>query len=69
MNNWQRIFSNSEPHKAELVKSILESSGLRPVLVNKKDSSYNNFGFFEIYVSPADVLLALRIIDENIDLK
>ncbi len=69
MNNWQRVFSNEESHRAQLVQSILEESGLNPVLISKKDSSYNNFGSFEIYVSPDHVLTAIKIINDNIDIR
>ena len=69
MTNWQRVFSDDQGHKAQLVRSILEESGLKPVLLSKKDSSYNNFGSFEIYVSPDHVLKAIRIINDNLDIK
>lgn len=69
MNNWQKVFSDDQSHKAQLVRSILEESGLNPVLMSKKDSSYNNFGSFEIYVSPDHVIQALKIINDNIDIK
>ena len=69
MNDWQKVFSNDQSHKAQVVKSILEQSGLNPVLMSKKDSSYNNFGLYEIYVSPDYVIQALKIIDDNIDIK
>ena len=69
MNNWQRVFSHELGYKAQLVRSVLEESGLNPVLLSKKDSSYNNFGLFEIYVSPDHVLKAIRIINDNLDIK
>ena len=69
MTNWQRVFSDDQGRKAQLVRSILEESGLKPVLLSKKDSSYNNFGSFEIYVSPDHVLKAIRIINDNLDIK
>jgi len=69
MNNWQKVFSDDLPHKAQVVHSILEEYGLNPVLMSKKDSSYNNFGSIEIYVSPDHVIQALKIINDNIDIK
>jgi len=69
MKDWQKVFWHDQPHKAELVKATLESSGLKPVLVNKQDSSYNNFGSYEIYVSPDQVLRAIKIINNDINFK
>ena len=69
MANWQRVFSNDQRHRAQLVQSILEEFGLNPVLLSKKDSSYNNFGSFEIYVCPDQLLQAIKVINDNIDIK
>ena len=69
MNNWQKVFSHEHLHKAELVKLILENHELNPVVINRRDSSYNNFGFHEVYVSPDFVLQAIKIINDDIDFK
>jgi len=69
MNSWQKVFSHEDYHKAELVKGILEDNALKPVLINKKDSSLNNFGQHEIYVSPDNVLKAIKIIKDDIEFK
>jgi len=69
MTNWQCVFSDEQGHKAQVVRSILEESGLNPVLLSKKDSSYNNFGSFEIYISPDQLLKAIRIINDKLDIK
>ena len=69
MSSWQKVFSHEELHKAELVKLVLENHHLSPVIVNRKDSSYNNFGFYEVHVSPDHVLRAIKIIKDDIDFK
>lgn len=66
MNNWTKIFSSKEEHKAEIVKDILSDKGFEPVIVNKKDTAYNFFGEYEVYVAPKDTVMALRVIENDI---
>jgi hypothetical protein len=68
MEDWQKVYENEIAYKAEMVKSILTENDLHPVLVNKKDSAYNNFGKFEIFVSPDQVIRALKIINDQTNL-
>ncbi|MFC2186602.1 hypothetical protein [Peijinzhouia sedimentorum] len=53
-------------HRAEIVKAVLEDSGLMPVVVNKQDSLYNNFGNYEVLVKTDEVLKAMKIITDDI---
>jgi hypothetical protein len=41
----------------------LEEEGIKVFYINKKDSSYNNFGQIELYVQRDDVIRAKYIID------
>jgi hypothetical protein len=65
MPEWQKVFQDDQLYKAEMVKSILDSHKLNPVLINKRDSSYNAFGFFEVLVPPDHVIKALKVINEQ----
>jgi len=65
MDNWQKIFSDTGGYRAEIVKAVLEDSGLQPVLVNKKDTSFQ-FGLFEVFVAPDQVMRAIKIITDDI---
>jgi len=65
MNNWQKVYSDNQGYRAEIVKAVLEDSGLQPVLVNKKDTSYH-FGQFEVFVAPDHVMRAIKIIEDDI---
>lgn len=65
MNNWQKVYSTPTLHRAEIVRAILEENQLNPILVNKKDSTYL-FGNYEVYVSPNQVLSAIKIITDEI---
>lgn len=68
MSNWQKVYEDTSEHRASIVESILSDKGLNPVLINKKDTSYQ-FGSFEVHVAPDNVIVALKIIQEEIDFK
>jgi len=67
MNNWQKVFETENNIRASLVSDLLKEKGLNPIIVNKKDSSLNNFGQIEILVPPEDVLHALKLINEDLN--
>lgn len=66
MENWQKVYSSGMPHRAEIVKAVLEDNGLTPVVVNKQDSLYKNFGNYEVLVKTDEVLKAMKIITDDI---
>jgi hypothetical protein len=66
MNNWTKVFSSKAEHKVEIVKDVLADQGLDPVIVNKKDTAYNIFGEYEVYVAPEYTVRALRVIENDI---
>jgi hypothetical protein len=65
MVKWQKVYSDRLIHKAEIVKAVLEEHNLNPVIVNKQDSNYK-FGYFEIYVTPGEVIQAIKLIEDEI---
>jgi hypothetical protein len=67
MNNWQKVFETENNIRASMVSDLLKEKGLNPIIVNKKDSSLNNFGQIEILVPPEDVLHALKLINEDLN--
>jgi uncharacterized protein len=46
---WAMVYITSMNHRAELVASILEKSGLAAMVINKVDSSFH-FGEFQVFV-------------------
>lgn len=68
MSNWQKVFSDKNEYRAEIVIAVLQDSGLQPVMVNKKDAAYQ-FGYFEVLVAPDHVLRAIKIIENDIEFK
>ncbi|MFN4145801.1 MAG: putative signal transducing protein [Runella sp.] len=65
LNNWEKIFETSFPHRAEIVQDYLEQQGISVVVVNKQDSSYH-FGKCELYVSIQDAIIAKTIVANEI---
>jgi len=64
---WHKVFSTDQLHRAEIVKSVLNDHHMNPVLINKKDSSYHNFGEIEVHVTPEYAQKALHIIENDIN--
>ena len=62
VQGWQKIYTTSLRHKAEIVKGALENNSIPAVILDKKDSSYHLFGEVEIYVNPEDTESAESII-------
>ena len=66
MSKWQQVFRTENRARAELVKGLLESHGLMPILLDKKDSAYQLFGYFDVLVEAEEVLTAIKIIQDEI---
>ncbi len=62
VQGWQKIYTTSLRHKAEIVKGALENQSIQAVILDKKDSSYHLFGEVEIYVNPDDAESAEQVI-------
>ena len=58
---WQLVYTAKKVYEAEMVRGLLESAGLEPIIINKQDSSYL-FGDVEVYVSPQEADKATEII-------
>lgn len=61
----QVVFRTNEDHLARLIIMKLEDEGIKVFYINKKDSSYNNFGQIELYVQRDEVVRAKYIIDKS----
>ena len=56
-------FSSSEIHLIELFKMKLTEEQIFCLVINKRDSTYNNFGEIELYVKFDDVIRAKHILE------
>ena len=66
MSKWEKVYETKKPHRAEIVKDILEQKGINAIIMNKKDSAYDIFGQIELHVEVEEVINALRIIEDDI---
>lgn len=65
MNKWRSIFKTIKSHEAEIVSQVLKNKLVNNIMLDKMDSSYNNFGYYEVLISEKNYLQAMKII-ENI---
>jgi membrane protease YdiL (CAAX protease family) len=65
--DWHKVFATDQLHQAEIVKAVLDDHHLNPVLINKKDSSYHNFGDIEVHVTSEHTFKARQIIENEIN--
>ena len=49
------VYRTSQVYMANIMKLKLEEEGVHVILINKMDTSYNNFGQIELYVNQNDV--------------
>lgn len=61
------ILSTPHEYLIHLYLGKLKAHNIHATVLNKKDSMYNNFGNFELYVAPEDVVKAKYIIEKEID--
>jgi len=61
---WVVIFSTNQIYKSEILKDVLENNNIDCVVLNKRDSSYLNFGNIEILVRKEDIIPAKHLINK-----
>ncbi|MBU2914680.1 MULTISPECIES: DUF2007 domain-containing protein [Reichenbachiella] len=66
MSEWQKVYSDKNEYRANIVVAVLEDLGLQPVLVNKQDAAYH-LGQFEVHVTADYVMRAIKIIKDDIN--
>jgi hypothetical protein len=67
MNDWRNIYSTDSEIRATLVRGVLEDREIPAIVINKRDSQYNDFGELEVYVHQENVLIALKIIKNELE--
>lgn len=65
MSNWQKVYSDRSNHRANIVLAVLNDFGLQPVILDKKDTSYQ-LGYYEVHVAADEVIRAIKIIKDDI---
>lgn len=64
MESWIKVYSATEEYQAEIIKSLLSSNGLNPVLYDRKGDGFR-LGNVDVYTTPEEAEQAIRIIDSN----
>ena len=62
---WVSLYKTKNRIQAYQILSLLESKEVRCIPLDKIDSSYNNFGYFEVLVSEKNYLKAKSLLTEN----
>jgi hypothetical protein len=57
-NNWVKVYTTQDAITAEIIKQGLVENDIAAVIMNKKDSSYQNFGLVDVMVNAADLEVA-----------
>ena len=65
VEGWIMVHRSSHEYQSSLVRELLETHGLHPVLLDRKDDEFH-IGDVEIYVSPEEADQARNVISENI---
>ena len=63
---WINIYNTEDQYRGDIAKELLEEQGIESVIINHKDSSYLNFGEFEVYVREEHEELARKILEQLI---
>jgi hypothetical protein len=59
---WVKIYTCSDSFKAAIIQSMLKENSIEVIEINKKDSSYLNFGEVELYIHPSQFDEAIELI-------
>lgn len=52
---WIILHKTTSNFEAEALKGNLEAQGIPAIILNKKDSSYNTFGYVEVHVDKSRI--------------
>ncbi len=61
---WKEVFLTAHEYKAAIAIDVLENEGIKAVVINQHDSSYQSFGDFVVYVNEQDEQKALELLKE-----
>ncbi len=59
---WTEVIITAHENKASMAKDLLESEGVKAVVINQHDSAYQTFGEFSVHVAENDVEKALQLL-------
>lgn len=59
---WVVLHKTTSQFEAEAIKGNLETNGIPAIVLNKKDSSYNTFGYVEVHVDKSKLKEAEQLL-------
>jgi hypothetical protein len=59
---WKEVYMTAHEYKAEMAKEILETEGIKVVVLNQHDTAYKTFGEYCLYVAEADVERSVELL-------
>ena len=65
MKHWRQVYKDKQVHRATIVRDVLEDRNIEAMMIDKKDSMYG-FGYYLVQVPADEVILALKIIQDEI---
>ena len=69
-SSWKVVYKTDLSYRSEIIKQILDKNTIESISLNKIDSSYNNFGYYEVLVNELDYVEANKIMKKiNFDRK
>lgn len=63
--DWVKIYTSTNSYKTAIVSAVLKDHMIEVVELNKKDSSYLNFGEIELYIHRRYFDQAIELIIKN----
>ncbi len=63
--DWVKIYTSQDAYRTAIVEAVLKDHEIEVVQLNKKDSSYLNFGEIELYIHRQFFDQAIEIIIKN----
>ncbi len=65
MTKWKSVYKVGLEHRATIVRDVLVDRDIEAMIMVKKDSTHG-FGYLEVQVPVDKVILAIKIIEEEI---
>ena len=59
---WKVVYFTAHEYKADIAKEILENEGIKVVVLNQHDSTYQSFGEISLYVADEDEEKAVELL-------
>ena len=66
MDNWVSVAQLTDSIKSEILKSMLETEGIKCVIVNKQDSAYPTIGHIQLFVEKDNVIQAKHLLSKQL---